>query len=196
MNGAWVCPLAVLGGLVGLVVLVTFARRHRARRKAAAPRGPRRIAPRVDPRRIEVGDIVEIGDVAYPVRGSVRLVEGEWRWAEHLLDDPDGRRRLSVAENPEFELVLWRPEPGRAGTPGAPVVEFAGRSYDWRESGQARYTATGATGLPPSGTMRYHDYRATGGVRLTFEAYGETGWEMAQGERLEPAEVVVHPQGR
>ncbi|GGM43461.1 hypothetical protein GCM10011608_30190 [Micromonospora sonchi] len=193
MDGATVL-VAALGVLVGLVVVAALVGRWR--RSDSASRKRRGDGPPGDPRRIGVGDIVEIGDESYPVRGSIRLVEGEWRWAEHLFDDPGGRRRLSVAEDPEFELVLWHPEPGVVGTPGAPVVEFAGRRYSWHESGQARYTATGATGLAPNGTMRYHDYRAPGGARLTFEAYGEAGWTAAWGERLDLADVAVHPQRR
>ncbi|QOC95057.1 DUF4178 domain-containing protein [Micromonospora craniellae] len=68
--------------------------------------------------------------------------------------------------------------------------------YVWHESGQARYTVTGVTGLAPSGTVRYHDYRAPGGARLTFEAYGEAGWEVAHGSRLDQGDVTVYPQGR
>ncbi|MEU5551709.1 MULTISPECIES: DUF4178 domain-containing protein [unclassified Micromonospora] len=180
--------------LAGLAVVVLVARRRG--RPTTAP--GRRVAagPSTDPRRIEVGDIVEIGDLSYRVRGSIRLVEGEWSWAEHLLDDDSGRPRLSVAESPEFALVLWEPQPGRVRTVGVPAVDVAGRRYDWHESGQARYTATGLTGLPPTGTMRYHDYRAPGGARLTFEAYGEAGWEVALGRRLDEGDVTVHPQGR
>ncbi|MEU6025006.1 DUF4178 domain-containing protein [Micromonospora sp. NPDC047134] len=181
--------LTALGCLLGLTLVAMLL----GRRRPTTGRSP---GPRVDPRRIEVGDIVEIGDLTYPVRGSIRLVEGEWTWAEHLLDDPDGRCRLSVAESPEFELVLWWSESGDAGTAGAPVIGFAGRRFSWRESGEARYTATGDTGLAPSGIMRYHDYRAPGGARLTFEAYGESGWQVARGERLDRAEVIVHPQSR
>ncbi|MBX7269878.1 DUF4178 domain-containing protein [Micromonospora sp. Llam7] len=200
MDGASAYLVVALGCLVGLAVVVAVLRRRR-RNRGRAPVGRQRRhggGPRRDPRRIEVGDVVEVGDGAYPVRGSIRLVEGEWSWAQHLFDDPDrlgGRHRLSVAESPGFELVLWEPAPRAATvTPGVPVVEFDGRRYSWHESGQARYTASGATGLAPSGTMRYHDYRAPGGARLTFEAYGETGWEMARGERLADGEVNVHPQ--
>ncbi|BCJ59288.1 DUF4178 domain-containing protein [Micromonospora endophytica] len=199
--------VTVLAVLVGLLVVLALARwrRHRPARAdggrdrpgpaAGVSRRRRRGGSPGDPRGIEIGDIVEIGDDVYPVRGTIRLSEGEWRWAQHLFDDPGGRR-LSVAESPEFDLVLWHPEPDVAGTPGAPVVEFAGRRYHWHESGQARFTTTGTTGLDPSGTMRYHDYRAPGGARLTFEAYGEAGWTAARGERLDLADVAVHPQRR
>ncbi|MEV2237649.1 DUF4178 domain-containing protein [Micromonospora sp. NPDC049891] len=197
MNGT--SAYLATGCLAGLLVVV-FALRW-WRNRSAAPAGRQQRSgggQRRDPRRIEVGDLVEIGDVTYSVRGSIRLEEGEWRWAEHLLDDLDehgGRRRLSVAENPGFELVLWESAPRDATvTPGAPVVESGDRRYSWHESGQARYVASGITELTPSGTMRYHDYRAPGGARLTFEAYGEAGWVMARGERLDSDAVTVHPQ--
>ncbi|PZF86945.1 DUF4178 domain-containing protein [Micromonospora deserti] len=155
----------------------------------------RQDALRGDPRRLKPGDIAEIRQVSYAVRGSVRLVEGGWSWVEHLLDDAGGVRRwLSVEEDPELELVFWEAEPGATVTPGAPTIDFAGRRYSWDESGQARYTATGTTGLDPTGTMRYHDYQASGGARLSFEAYGEAGWEVARGERLHRSEVMIYPQ--
>ncbi|MFV2102530.1 DUF4178 domain-containing protein [Micromonospora sp. LOL_024] len=199
MDGAsgYLVALGCLAGLVVVVVVVVVVLRWRRRDRSRRPVGRRQPygGPRRDPRRIAVGDIVEIGDLAYRVRGSIRLVEGGWSWAQHLFDDVDGRHRLSVAEDPGFDLVLWEPASRTVAVdPGAPVVELNGRRYSWHESGQARYTASGGTGLAPSGTMRYHDYRAPGGARLTFEAYGEAGWEMARGERLDRGDVTVHPQ--
>jgi hypothetical protein len=190
VNG-WVAYL-VVGCLVvvaAVALAVAAAHRSRARRRAAA-----RDVPRADPRRIRPGDVVEIRQVSYSVRGTIRLVEVGWSWIEHLIEDADGvRRRLSIEEDRKLELVLWDAEPAAALTPGAPTIEFAGRRYDWMESGQARYTTSGSTGLDPSGTMRYHDYQAPGGARLTFEAYGEAGWEVARGELLHLGEILVHP---
>lgn len=203
MDGSVAYLLAGAGCLVGVagVVIAVLARR-RSRPRPSGARGPGdplrdrdADALRGDPRRLKPGDVVEVRGVTYAVRGSIRLVEGAWSWAEHLLDDAGGVRRwLSVEEDPELELVLWEAEPGATVTPGAPTIDFAGRRYSWDESGQARYTAVGTTGLDPSGTMRYHDYQAPGGGRLSFEAYGETGWEVARGEKLHRAEVMIYPQ--
>ncbi|MER7460341.1 DUF4178 domain-containing protein [Micromonospora sp. NPDC126480] len=203
MDGSVAYLLAGAGCLVGVagVVIAVLAQR-RSRRRPPGAKGlgdPLRDrdadALRGDPRRLTPGDIVEVRGVTYAVRGSIRLVEGAWSWAEHLLDDAGGVRRwLSVEEDPELELVLWEAEPGATVTPGAPTIDFAGRRYSWDESGQARYTAVGTTGLDPSGTMRYHDYQAPGGARLSFEAYGEAGWEVARGEKLQRAEVMIYPQ--
>ncbi len=203
MDGSVAYLLAAAGCLVGVagVVIAVLAQRRSRRRPpgATGPGDPLRDrdadALRGDPRHLKPGDIVEVRGVTYAVRGSIRLVEGAWSWAEHLLDDAGGVRRwLSVEEDPELELVLWEAEPAATVTPGAPTIDFAGRRYNWDESGQARYTAVGTTGLDPSGTMRYHDYQAPGGARLSFEAYGEAGWEVARGEQLHRPEVMIYPR--
>ncbi|MFI6129777.1 DUF4178 domain-containing protein [Micromonospora sp. NPDC051141] len=204
MNGSVAYVVATLGcllGVAGVVIAVIALRRSRsAPRPKATPGDPFRDrdsdALRGDPRALKPGDIVEIRQVPYTVRGSVHLVEGGWSWAEHLLDDAGGVKRwLSVEAEPDLEMVLWASEPGATVTPGAPTLEIAGRRYNWDESGQARYTATEGTGLDPRGTMRYHDYQAPGGARLSFEAYGEAGWEVNLGEELRRAEVMIYPQG-
>lgn len=204
MDGSVAYLLATMGALAvaAVVVAAAWVQRRNSGRPLGAPvagdplRDRDADALRGDPRRLKPGDLVEVsGGVTYVVRGSVRLVEGAWSWTEHLLDDPDGIRRwLSVEEVPELELVLWAAEPGTTITPGAPIIAFAGRRYRWNESGQARYTAVGATTLDPSGTLRYHDYEASGGERLSFEAYGEAGWEVARGERLHRSEVMIYPR--
>ncbi|WFF07932.1 DUF4178 domain-containing protein [Micromonospora sp. WMMD1076] len=206
MNGSLAWVLATLGCLVGVagvvIAVIAWRKSQSASRPKtkAAPADPFRDrdadALRGDPRALKPGDIVEIRAVPYTVRGSVHLVEGGWSWAEHLLDDAGGVKRwLSVETDPDLEMVLWTSEPGAPVTPGAPTLEIAGRRYNWDESGQARYTATEGTGLDPNGTMRYHDYQAPGGARLSFEAYGEAGWEVNLGEELRRAEVMIYPQG-
>ncbi|MGR6316532.1 DUF4178 domain-containing protein [Micromonospora soli] len=203
MNGSMAYLVATLGclvGVAGVVIAVVAMRKARPGPRPPAPGDPFRDrdadALRGDPRKLKPGDVVEVRQVPYTVRGSVHLVEGGWSWAEHLLDDAGGVKRwLSVEEDPDLELVLWTREPSATVTPGAPTLEVAGRRYHWDESGQARYTATEGTGLDPRGTMRYHDYQAPGGARLSFEAYGEAGWEVNLGERLHRAEVMIYPQG-
>ncbi|MFJ8578928.1 DUF4178 domain-containing protein [Micromonospora sp. NPDC093277] len=203
MDNSMVYLVAALGCLVvvtGVVIAVVGRRKARSGPRPRAAGAPFRDRDadvrRGDPRWLKPGDTVEIRQVSYTVRGSVHLVEGGWSWAEHLIDDAGGVKRwLSVEEDPDLELVLWTAEPSATVTPGAPTLDVAGRRYAWDESGQARYTATEGTGLDPRGTMRYHDYQAPGGARLSFEAYGEAGWQVALGERLHPAEVMIHPQG-
>jgi hypothetical protein len=197
------CLLAV-AGLVVAAFALRKARRDVARAAKTGPVDPFRSADddadalRGDPRRLRPGDIVEIRGTSYGVRGTVQLTEGDWSWAEHLLDDAQGAKRwLSVEEDPELELVLWTAVPDATVTPGPTTVDFDGRRYTSDESGRARFTATGTTGLNPTGSMRYHDYvaAADGAPRLSFESYGDSdAWETARGELLHRAEIVIYPQ--
>jgi len=197
-----VAAVGCLIALAGLVVVAVVALR-RTRRRAAPATGP--VDPfhtgdvdalRGNPRTLQPGAIVEIRSRTYVVRGSLRFTEGAWSWSEHLLDDAaDGRVWLSVEEDPDLRLTLWTSVPTATVTPDQPTVDFAGRRYTRHETGQARYTATGATGLDPTGTVRYADYAAPDGALLSFESFGDSGrWEVSLGERLHRAEVMIYPQ--
>jgi hypothetical protein len=195
------CLIAVAGAVIIVVAVQRGQQRNKAAQRAAAkqPTDPFRDhdadALRGDPRRLRPGDIVEIRGTSYAVRGSIHFTEGDWGWAEHLLDDARGTKIwLSVEEDPDLELVFWTAEPSATVTPGAPTIDFGGRRYTSEESGRARFTTTGTTGLNPTGTVRYHDYTAAGGARLSFEAYGDAGWEVARGEVLHRAEIMIYPQ--
>ncbi|MGQ5263094.1 DUF4178 domain-containing protein [Micromonospora sp. ZYX-F-536] len=190
-----VAAVVVLAVLV--VVIVVRSRRRAAARPAGRPAPGRTTeAPRGGPHRLAPGDRVRIRDREYAVSGTIRLVEGDWSWVQHLLDDDSGTgHRLSVEDGLDLELVLWTAEPGATVTPGAPTIDLGGRRYTWSETGQARYTAIGETGLPSAGTMRYHDYQSGGDARLSFEAYGEEGWRVARGDLLDPADLTIQPTG-
>ncbi|WP_444949478.1 DUF4178 domain-containing protein [Micromonospora ureilytica] len=195
------CLVAALAVLVVVVVLLVVRARRRATARPGglpptgrAARGGAAESPRGDPLRLGLGDRVRIRNREYAVSGTIRLVEGDWSWVQHLLDDDSGtRHRLSVEDGLELELVLWTAEPGASVTPGAPTIDLGRRRYTWAETGQARYTATGETDLPSTGTMRYHDYQSGGAARLSFEAYGEEGWRVARGDLLDPADLTIRP---
>lgn len=196
-----VVAVGCLMAIAGVVVAVLALRRARRRvTPTTAPVDPFHTGDtdvlRGDPRTLRPGAIVEIRARSYVVRGSLRFTEGNWSWAEHLLDDAaDGRVWLSVEEDPDLRLALWTNVPSATVTPGQPTVDFDGRRYTLDETGQARYTATGATGLHPTGTVRYADYTAPDGALLSFESYGDSGrWEVSRGERLHRAEVMIYPQ--
>lgn len=201
----------VLGGLLclaALVVIAVVALLARQRRRAAPAPAPVSADPfgqsevdanalRGDPRLLAAGDLVDIRGRSWAVRGTVRLIEGAWSWTEHLLDDADGVKRwLSVEEDPDLIVTLWTEVPGATVQPTQDTVDFDGRRYRLDEAGKAKFTATGTTGLNPTGTVRYRDYEAPDGALLSFEAYGDAGWEAAKGERLHRSEFTIYPQAR
>ena len=197
---AVVCLAAVIVLIVAIVMAVVRARRKP--KAVQAPADPFRQADDDadtvygDPRKVAPGDLIEIRGRSYAVRGSLHFSEADWGWAEHLLDDADGRKVwLSVEEDPDLEVVLWHEVPSATVQPGAPTVDFDGRRYTREESGRARYTGVGTTGLNPQGTVRYQDYSAPDGAKLSFEAYGDSDqWEVGRGEQLHRPELRIYPR--
>ena len=194
-----VVALVAIAGLV-VVLLARNAAKKQARKaawEANRPRDPFSSADtdalRGDPRRIKAGDMVDVRGENFAVRGTLRLTEGGYTWTEQLLDTGTGRRRwLSVEEDPDIELVLWDELRDVTVAPGPRDLHLDGRVYTSHEHGRAHFSGEGSTGLHPTGTMRYHDYRAGDGTRLSFEDFGETGkWECARGEVLSRYDLTI-----
>ncbi|WP_249040578.1 DUF4178 domain-containing protein [Nocardia cyriacigeorgica] len=152
-------------------------------------------ALRGDPRALKAGDIVDIFGQSYTVRGTLRLKEGGYQWAEHLLDTgKDVQHWLSVEEDPDLELVLWTETAGLPA-PGAAELEHEGKRFRLEETGTARFSSEATTGLAPSGVLTYHDYRADDGTRLSFEEFGDAGRkEGTLGQVLNRSAVMIYPQ--
>ncbi|MFR9728526.1 DUF4178 domain-containing protein [Saccharopolyspora sp. MS10] len=190
--------IVLIGVVVAAASLVLLYRRTRPTQRAAAgPTDPFHTGDqdslRGDPRQLKAGDIVEVRGQSYTVRGTLRLDEGGWGWAEHLLDDAKGEQRwLAVEEDPDLELTLWTPVED-AGEPGPKHVEFGGRTYERDESGTATFRSEATTGLSERGTVRYRDYEAADGSLLGFESWGEAGWEASTGEELSRYDVRIYP---
>lgn len=212
--GAVLCLAAAAVAVAAIV-----AARARARRRAPVP-GPAPADPfrdvdadalRGDPRLLKPGDIAEVRGRSFSVRGSLRFSQGASGWAEHLLDDAEGGKVwLSVEEDPDLEIVLWRQVPSATVRPGEPAVDFDGRRYTRDEAGRASFTSVGSTGLAAAGLSEYQDYTAPDGALLSFERFGAptatgqppaspgadwSGWEVARGERLHRAELRIFARG-
>ena len=189
--------VVVLAGAVALVVVVVRERRRQQQRADAQRAAPRRdpLAPdprAVDVRSVGVGAVVSYGGRDFVVRGTLELDEDGFRWREHLLDDAEVRRWLSVEEDEELEVVLWESAPALGLTPGPPALEHGGVRYELDEHGEATFTAEGTTGTAPTGRVEYWDY-AAGERRLSFERFGTGSWELGLGERVPEASLDVYP---
>lgn len=195
--------IALLAIIVVVLVFNVLSKRKReqAERDALssrtyAPRDPFSSADddavRGDPRGLKPGDLVEIRGETYAVRGTLRLSQDGFSWAENFLDTGLGNKAwISVEDDPDLEVVLWRELRGVTIAPGAAYVDLDGRRYVDDEAGNAQFTSFGTTGLAQVGRMRYHDYEA-GNDRLSFEDYG-SGWECARGEVLSHSEYRIYP---
>ncbi|WP_280232304.1 DUF4178 domain-containing protein [Nocardia cyriacigeorgica] len=152
-------------------------------------------ALRGDPRALKAGDIVDIFGQTYTVRGTLRLTEGGYQWAEHLLDNADDVHHwLSVEEDPDLELVLWTETAGLPA-PGPTELDHEGKRFRLEETGNARFASEATTGLAASGVLTYHDYVADDGTKLSFEEFGDAGRkEGTLGQVLNRSAVMIYPQ--
>ena len=154
---------------------------------------------RGDIRTTRVGDMIDYLGANYFVRGSLRLKEGGFTWSEHFLDDGRGRRTwLSVEEDPDLEVVLWRELPGSGLTPDERTLTVEGVEYRRVEHGTARYTGEGTTGLGATGTegrVEYVDYDGPEGKHLSFERFDGGDWEVGLGEEVLMSVFTLYPSG-
>ena len=207
--------VVALLAIIAVVVIFNYLGNRQARRtradevaaRAYAPRDPFSSADddavRGNPRALAPGDMIEIRGQTYAVRGTLRLRQDGYEWTENFIDTGTGRKSwISVEDDPDLEVVLWQevgPDTTGASdatgnhlSPGPAIVDLDGRRYTSDESGQARFTSTGTTGVAASGVMAYHDYESGDDLRLSFEDYG-SGWEAARGEVLGHSEYRIYP---
>lgn len=187
--------------LLALLVLISIAgnviRVRRARTLGARPQvhSPATTPEGYDPLRIGVGDIVSCTGVDHVVNGTINFDQEGFRWHEHLLTGPNGRRRLTVEyEEGELEMTLWTPCEGTCLEPGEEVA-LDNRVYRRVTSGAVQFTAQGTTGTPPSGSMDYADYAtADRSGRLAFERWTKTApWEVSTVHAVTRGELrVIH----
>lgn len=186
--------LIVLAAVVAGIVLLLRARaRPASPPPLPAPVDPLRDGGTVaDPRAIKVGDVVAWSGRDFIVRGTLELEEGGFRWHEHLLDDVEIKRWLTVEDDEDLELTLFQAVPAPELLPGPPSLEYDGVTWTRTEHGQAGFTAVGTTGTGPAGRVEYYDY-ASGSRRLAFERWGSGSWEVSVGEVIPPAALDLYP---
>jgi hypothetical protein len=200
-----VIAIVLAGAVIALAVLAAKRRSDRAR--IAPPAGPRDPFADVgevagDPRALKAGDMIDYLGRQIFVRGTLRLKEGGYQWAEHFLDDlndTEGSRTwLSVEEDPDLELVMWTTLHDSELVPTNKVITLPdGVEYRRVEHGIADFRSEGTTGLPGTGRMEYADYEAGRGRYLAFERFlsGEGGerWEASVGERVPLGTMTIYP---
>lgn len=178
-----------------------------AQRRAAARSGQALAAPS-DPlaetsggplEGLGVGAVVAHDGNDYVVRGEIRFDEDGYVWTEYHLDaGRDVRTWLSVDLSDGTDVAFWQAvdAPGDLAPTGG-AVTHEGRTYKKVESGKARFTSTGTTGVPASGRAEYADYKAEGGRLLSFERWsGEGSWEVSTGSAVPVHLLEIYPAGR
>ena len=196
----WLLVVLVALAVAAGVALFRARQRQRQETQRAAKPGPRE-----DPfaevhgneralQALKVGDLIRYHNADWWIRGTMRLDERGFTWAEHLISDFTNQRWLSVEDDEGLKLALYeRVRPGEVGgNAGDDTVTFDDAVFRLVERGQATFVAEGTTGTAPQGTASYADYEAGDGRLLSFERFGEQ-WEASVGTRVLPAALDVFP---
>ncbi len=197
MDAVLVVVLVAVLAVIAVVVWRAFRRsRPSASTSPPAPSDPLRSHEGItDVRTVRAGDMVDYGGTLYFVRGSLRLTEGGYSWAEHFLDDARGRRCwISVEEDPDLEVMFWT-ESDAATEPAGDEMSVEGVRYRLEERGTARYRSEGTTTLAEQGTVEYADYEGEGERALGFERFDGGKWEIGVGEPVVLSALRVYPAG-
>ncbi|MDX8151840.1 DUF4178 domain-containing protein [Patulibacter brassicae] len=192
--------LVALGAAIG----IWWSKRDRAGAGSsaiAAPVDPLAEGPGGPLDGLGIGAVVSHQGHDYVVRGQIRFDEDGYVWTEYHLDTGTdgeaGRAWLSVDVSDGTDVAFWRPADDAGELEPSGPVTYAGRTYKKVESGAARFTASGTTGVPDAGKAWYVDYQAEGGRRLGFERWSSEGsWEVSVGETVPVHLLEIYPAGR
>jgi hypothetical protein len=187
--------ILVLAALVAVLVKALRAKREPAPAPPAVPKDPFASEGDTtgDPRTIKAGDMLDWGAERTWIRGTLRLAEGGFTWAEHFLEVEGGKRWLSVEEDPDVQLSLWTGRPDVELTPHSKTLEFEGATYKLQEKGTAAYRSEGTTGLKAEGGCDYADYESDDGRMLSFERFDHGGWEASTGTKVLAGSFTIYP---
>jgi Domain of unknown function (DUF4178) len=165
-------------------------------------RKPQQPSRRVDPfatapahdsvQSLDVGWIAQYQNSDYVVRERVNYMENGFGWMEVLLDDSKQSFWLEIEQDDELLLTRWDncevDDPAAVATN---TISVGGVRYELEETGQPRFTASGTTGLPLSGSVRYRTFSSNDERSVSCDEWIPGTWEAAISTSLRPFEIRV-----
>ncbi|MDN5806842.1 MAG: DUF4178 domain-containing protein [Brevibacterium sp.] len=147
-----------------------------------------------DPETIKAGDLLEFGNEKFFVRGTLRISEGGYNWAEHFFqaDQSATRLWLTVENDPDLQVSRWRDRPDLDIEPKSKTITIEDTEYELVEHGTASYKAEGTTGLNETGGVDYVDYESGNGKLLAFERFDHGRWEVSTGESIPVGSFTIY----
>ena len=188
--------------IVVLITVIVLRRRAASRRRAEEnqapprPQDPFAAAQNTggDPTTIKAGDLLEFGNEKFFVRGTLRISEGGYDWAEHFYqaDQSAARLWLTVEHDPDLQVSRWRDRPDLDIEPKAKTITIEGTAFNLVEHGTAAYRSEGTTGLNEKGGVDYVDYESDDHKLLAFERFDHGRWEVSTGESIPVGSFTIY----
>lgn len=188
--------------IVVLVTVIVIRRRAASRRRAEENQAPPRPKDPFaaeqntggDPATIKAGDLLEFGNEKFFVRGTLRISEGGYDWAEHFYqaDQSATRLWLTVEHDPDLQISRWRDRPELDIEPKAKTITIEGTVFNLVEHGTASYRSEGTTGLNEKGGVDYVDYESDDHRLLAFERFDHGRWEVSTGDSIPVGSFTIY----
>lgn len=202
MSSNLIIAIVVFAIVVLVTILIVRRRAAKAKQEAAAnstpatPRDPFDAGQNTggDPLNIKAGDLLEFGNEKFFVRGTLRIAEGGYDWAEHFYqaDQSATRLWLTVESDPDVQVSQWRDRPELDIEPKAKVITIDDTEYTLVEHGTASYRSEGTTGLNEKGGVDYVDYESADKKLLSFERFDHGRWEVSTGENIPVGSFTIY----
>ena len=142
---------------------------------------------------LAINDIFQHTGQDFMVEGKLIYREGGDEWWEYRLVDGADEAYLSVEDDDELEVALWREIQFDVPSSGPPEsLVWEGDKYRCAERGEASVTRDGKTGRKSGLTCKYWDYEGPGGKMVGIEQWGG-GYEVWSGEELEEGRYDILP---
>lgn len=189
--------------IVVVIITVIIVRRRAAKAREAQeqqtpakPRDPFAAEQNTggDPETIKAGDLLEFGNEKFFVRGTLRISEGGYDWAEHFFqaDQSATRLWLTVEKDPDLQVSRWSDRPDLDIEPKAKTITIESTEYKLVEHGTASYRSEGTTGLNEKGGVDYVDYESDDHKLLAFERFDHGRWEVSTGESIPVGSFTIY----
>lgn len=188
--------------IVILITVIIVRRRAASRRRfeeesaRSRPRDPFAAEQNTggNPETIKAGDLLEFGNEKFFVRGTLRISEGGYDWAEHFFqaDQSAARLWLTVEKDPDLQVSRWSDRPDLDIEPKAKTITIDSTEYELVEHGTASYRSEGTTGLNEKGGVDYVDYESADHQLLAFERFDHGRWEVSIGESIPVGSFTIY----
>lgn len=143
---------------------------------------------------IRVGDIVEIEETDYEVKGIIKFNDHGWRWIEYKLKNSRKTYWLSVEQDDDIEICFF--EEVVAITTKAPkVYEYKGITYYMQEGSDAVVEdVQGNMNIVQGEEVDYYEYSDEDGVNLLSIEIWNGEVEMGIGREIQDYNVEIYPR--
>jgi len=142
---------------------------------------------------MKIGDVVNIEEIDYEVFGVIHMNDHGWRWVEYKIKDGRQTFWLSVEQDDDIEISLYK-EVVAITTEPTKVFEYKGDTFYMQEGSDAIVESViGNLNLVRGETVDYYEYSTEDEDKLLSIEIWNGEVEMSVGRVIEDYNVEIYP---